>query len=102
MTATLLLELVTILFRFGFRLQSTRDTAATVGVLTRGVRIHHGYLGVLLVLCAMPLRRHGRLYPRLLVSGNALLYSDLIHHFLVLWPVTGKHEFDLKYPCREA
>ncbi|HBE71421.1 MAG TPA: hypothetical protein DDW52_25020 [Planctomycetaceae bacterium] len=33
-----------------------------------------------------------------LVVGLALLASDVIHHFLVLWPVTGSPQFDFVYP----
>jgi hypothetical protein len=34
-----------------------------------------------------------------LVLGIALLASDLIHHFAILWPLTGTPEFHLKYPA---
>lgn len=44
-------ELITILFRFGLGIQSTRDTAF-IGALTFGIRIHHGYIGLLLMLIA--------------------------------------------------
>jgi len=27
-----------------------------------------------------------------------LFLSDIVHHFLVLWPITGNPEFDLFYP----
>lgn len=33
------------------------------------------------------------------VVGVGLLSSDLIHHFLVLWPMTGSPDFDLVYPA---
>ena len=36
----------------------------------------------------------------MVIVGLALIKSDLIHHFLVLWPITGRHEFDLVYPER--
>jgi hypothetical protein len=34
----------------------------------------------------------------LAVVAIGLVISDIIHHFLVLWPVTGSPEFDLRYP----
>ncbi|HSH05866.1 MAG TPA: hypothetical protein VLL52_25340 [Anaerolineae bacterium] len=99
---TLFFEFVTIFARFGLGLQSTRDTATTIGLITRGIRIHHGYIGLLIILWSLMRRgrkfigpithHHGRIF------GIALLASDLIHHFLILWPIEGHHQFDLFYP----
>lgn len=92
-------EVVTVLLRFGFRLESTRDTASTVGRLTLGLRIHHSYIGLIIILLACFLWTR---FPRagfwLLATGIGLLLSDLIHHFLVLWVVFGDPQFDLVYP----
>lgn len=103
---TALFEAVTVLFRFGFKLESTRDTARLVARWTRGIRIHHGYWGVplaLIGLAILALAGPGTTAAVwLVVLGLALIKSDLIHHFLVLWPVTGSHGFDLVYPCRAA
>ena len=41
------IELVTVMLRFGFDMQSTRDTA-WLAPFTFGFRIHHGYFGVIL------------------------------------------------------
>lgn len=96
---TVLIEAVTVLFRFGLHLESTRDTASTVGRLTGGIRIHHGYFGAVAVLIAVAaLRRWPAAGRWLLVVGLALLCSDLVHHFLVLWPIVGSPEFHLVYP----
>ncbi|MEM1355138.1 MAG: hypothetical protein AAGH88_09670 [Planctomycetota bacterium] len=99
---TLAFELVTVLFRFGFKLQATRDTARYVARWSRGLRIHHGYWGVPLSLIglALLLLLPGavQLAAWAIVIGLALIKSDLIHHFLVLWPITGHHEFHLVYP----
>ena len=91
-------ELITILFRFGLGIQSTRDTAF-IGGLTFGIRIHHGYIGLLLMLIAAGVLRKDA-GPRhfLMIVGIALLVSDLVHHFVVLWPATGSPQFDLVYP----
>lgn len=86
---TLFLEAITLFFRFGLHLQSTRDTAK-LGTYTFGIRIHHGYLGVPLIFAK---RRYWCIR-----IGWALICSDLIHHFLVLWPTTGSPQFDLIYP----
>lgn len=99
---TIVFELVTILFRFGFKLKATRDTARYVARWSRGLRIHHGYWGVplsivgLSLLFLLPSAAQPAAWA--LVLGLALIKSDLIHHFLVLWPITGHHEFDLVYP----
>ena len=105
---TVLFELVTVLFRFGFKLEATRDTRA-IARWTRGVRVHHGYWGVplalfgVLMLGATPVGSAATfaglgLSMWLVVLGLALIKSDLIHHFLVLWPITGSHDFHLRYP----
>ncbi len=97
--ATVLLETATCVLRFGLHLQSGRDTAFLLKRLTGGIRIHHGYIGLLLIAAAawMPPKHRNRTFW-LLVLGQALLYSDLIHHFVVLWLVTGSPQFDLLYP----
>jgi hypothetical protein len=88
-------EAITIGFRFGLNLQSTRDTAA-IGAWTCGLRIHHGYIGLLLLPLAwcFPLGLRHALW--LIAIG--LIFSDLAHHFLVLWPFVGDPQFDLYYP----
>jgi hypothetical protein len=90
------IEAVTVAFRYGLDLESTRDTASTIGQFTFGLRIHHGYIGVFLFILAwcFPLGlRHG-----LWILALGLLISDLAHHFLVLWPIEGNPQFDLVYP----
>lgn len=91
------IEAVTVVLRFGLNLQSTRDTGA-LGAYTFGLRIHHGYLGLLLapiaLCCRQPTMRN-----LLLVPAIGLFLSDLFHHFLVLLPLTGSPQFDLVYPA---
>lgn len=102
---TLAFEAITILFRFGFKVEATRDTAKYVARWTRGMRVHHGYWGVpLLTLGAVALALSlGPMQASvwMIIVGLALIKSDLMHHFLVLWPITGSHDFDLVYPERE-
>ena len=98
-------EVVTLIFRFGFRLESTRDTA-WLGSLTGGLRIHHSYIGAMLMLGTfIALRKAGTFTSQtftplhwLFALGIGLVASDLIHHFLVLWILTGDPQFDLVYP----
>jgi len=90
---TALIEGFTVLLRFGLHLEATRDTASTLGRLTGGMRIHHGYFGLLVILIAAAVLRRW-----LVVVGIALVCSDLVHHFLVLWPIVGSPEFYLFYP----
>ncbi|MCA9085624.1 MAG: hypothetical protein KDA81_16300 [Planctomycetaceae bacterium] len=98
---TAALELLTCLFRFGFRFESTLDTASTIGWLTCGVRIHHGYIGGVLMLAAsLAWARWPRLSWWGLAVGLGLYFSDMMHHFVVLQLVVGSPEFDLFYPAQ--
>jgi hypothetical protein len=93
---TVLFEAITLGMRMGLDVQSTRDTA-WLARFTFGLRIHHSYIGAALLVAAAlvqaPSWRHV-----LQVLGAALVASDLIHHFAVLWPLTGSPHFDLVYP----
>lgn len=88
-------ELFTVILRFGFKLQSTRDTQL-LAELTFGYRIHHGYLGVAMLLVSFVLS-HSALRNLMIIIGLGLLISDAIHHLVVLWLITGSPEFDLRY-----
>lgn len=88
-------EAFTMLCRFGLNLQSTRDTVA-IGAYTWGLRVHHGYVGLFLIPLAWcyPLGLRHALW----MVGIGLIFSDLAHHFLVLWPLYGDAQFDFVYP----
>ncbi len=89
-------EILTCALRFGASLQSTRDTRVLIA-FTFGYRVHHGYVGLLLLMLA-PFARSRGWRNLLLVAAVALLLSDLFHHFVVLWVITGAPQFDFRYP----
>ena len=91
---TLLFEAITLAFRFGLGMQATRDTK-WISRFTLGLRIHHGYWGLALIAISLVTKPQSDLLRNI---GWALVLSDLIHHFLVLWPLTGSPEFHLTYP----
>jgi hypothetical protein len=91
----ILIEAITVGLRFGLKLESTRDTGA-IGAFTFGLRVHHGYIGIFLFLLAWCFPRGVR--HALWIVAIGLFFSDLAHHFLVLWPITGSPQFDLVYP----
>ena len=98
LAAAAAIEALTLILRFGFSLQSTQDTT-WLAAFTGGLRIHHGYLGMLCLMGAtLAWDRLRRTSPWAVVLGLGLLVSDLVHHFLVLWPITGSPQFDLIYP----
>jgi hypothetical protein len=94
----IVLELFTAWLRFGFGLASSQATAM-LGKCTCGLRIHHGYLGlpILLAVWCLPASQSGWRKLGVLIAIG-LIVSDLVHHFLVLWPITGSPQFDLTYP----
>jgi len=96
---TIVFEALTCVLRFGLELQSTRATASTIGWLTGGIRIHHSYIGLAMIVCSCWLwNRRPQSAFWLLAIGLGLLFSDLIHHFVVLWVIVGDPQFDLVYP----
>lgn len=96
---TIGIEAITAFMRFGLKIQSTRDTASILSALTGGIRIHHGYIGLLLAVAALlAWRRWPPVARWMLLVGVALVASDLIHHFVVLRLVVGDPQFDLVYP----
>lgn len=96
----LVFEGITVLLRFGFNLQSERSFHF-ISNITFGIRVHHGYFGIVLLVIALAFLGQGAVKNILIIIGGALLFSDIIHHFLVLWPITGSPEFHLMYPPRE-
>ena len=94
--ATAFVEGVTLILRFGFGLKAQVESS-WVAPLTFGFRIHHGYIGVALLLAALLVKSNKGLRNVLVICGAALVFSDMIHHFIVLWAVAGSHEFYLRY-----
>lgn len=95
--AAALCEGVTLALRFGLDLQTTRDTAFAAR-FTFGYRVHHSYIGAVVLLLALTALRQRRACNLVALVGASLLLSDLMHHFAVLWPLTGSPQFDLVYP----
>jgi hypothetical protein len=93
---TVVLETLTCFLRFAVQLQSTRDTRL-LAQATFGFRIHHGYIGLCLLVVALWAASKAR-RNLLLIVGVALVLSDLLHHFAILWFVVGAPQFDLRYP----
>ena len=95
---TIVIESITILFRFGFHLQTTRDTKSFLAPLTFGIRIHHGYFGAILWLFSYFIKSaswENIIFLRCI--GISLFLSDVIHHFVVLLYFEGSPEFDFFY-----
>ena len=93
------IESLTLVLRFGLGLEARRCTPAPLRRLTFGIRVHHSYAGALLLPWAFALPHlPAWLATAFAVAGIGMLLSDIAHHFLVLWPLTGRPEFDLWYP----
>ncbi|MBL9085702.1 MAG: hypothetical protein JNM10_01035 [Planctomycetia bacterium] len=95
--AAVLLEGATVALRFGLGWTSPEKTG-TLARFTRGWRIHHLYPGLVLILVAAVVPMPAALANLAWMFGIMLALSDALHHFAVLWPLTGDHEFDLRYP----
>lgn len=84
-------ELLTCLFRFGLGLRS-KVYANRYRRFTLGIRIHHAYFAAAVVPLALGVPMEAWLRDVLLAASAGLVFSDLLHHFVVLPIVTG--EFD--------
>ena len=94
---TILIESVTVIGRFCFNFQSQKNTAF-MAKYTFGYRIHHGYIGLLLIIIYLIFAKTSWKYiDWVFIIGFALLFSDLIHHFIVLKLTKGSPEFFIKY-----
>lgn len=81
---TVAFEIMTVLLRLGFKLQS-KVWQRKYNVL----RIHHGYIGVALLALSFFPPLHA-----LWIIGWALIISDLVHHYTVL-PLLRIAEVDI-------
>jgi len=95
--AALIFELLTIILRFGFMLNSPTHTRP-LAKLTAGFRIHHGYPGAGMLMLIPIFPSPTIISSVLIITGIMLFLSDLLHHALILPIFAGNHEFDLKYP----
>jgi len=89
-------EAITVFFRFGLGLKAQKNTPWEEHLFF-GLRIHHGYIGVILLILTLAFQQKKGWRNMFIISGVSLFLSDLIHHFLVLWPITGYHDFYLWY-----
>ena len=89
-------EAATLAFRFGLGMRAC-TTFARFAPWTFNIRVHHGYVGAVLLVAAFWLDPSlGR--SALMIAGWSMLLSDLAHHFIFLWWLTGSPQFDLRYP----
>ena len=97
---TVIGEVGTVVVQFLLRWRF-RFVTRLMGALTRRVRVHHGYLGAAALLAAwlVPLSQAWRHLA--FIAGGALVLTDLVHHTLVLWIVTGVPAFALRYERHE-
>jgi len=72
-----------------------RESTKAIAGLTFGLRIHHGYIGLLIMAASAFLNEKYKQYA--FIAGTAMFLSDLIHHFIVLKLATGSPEFDIFY-----
>ncbi len=80
--AAVLFEVITITFRFGFKMTSPTHMRP-LAKLTSGYRVHHGYpgVGMLMVLPVVPTPTI--VGTILIMLGLMLFVSDLFHHALI-------------------
>ena len=90
------IETITAVLRLGADLSAQHDTA-WLAPLTFGIRIHHGYIGILCLIAAGVRRWSPEWRNGLCIIGIGLFVSDALHHFVVLWIVTGAPEFNFVY-----
>lgn len=97
---TLLMEVFTCFLRFNLGWKARRDTRF-LAPFTFGLRIHHGYVGLAILAVCWFISGESAVRTWALWIGAGLFVSDVVHHFLVLWPIVGSPEFDVFYPKKK-
>ncbi|MAG28349.1 hypothetical protein CMI47_22720 [Candidatus Pacearchaeota archaeon] len=87
----LIIEIITLIPRFVFKLKSTKvhDKIKNKLGLTKIIRVHHLFYGLLIALIALILKSN--LFINI---GLGIALSDIVHH-IILKIATGNSEFHL-------
>lgn len=94
LVSAILIELLTIFGRFFFKLNS-KDTYIRIIKkynIKFMIHIHHLFIGLIIFVFSYYFKS-----SIFLNLGLGIALSDIIHHFLVLWPITGNPEFHIVY-----
>lgn len=91
---TISIELVTLFARFVTKLSSKKEIIKLMKKhnFKYIFHFHHGILGIILTFISIYFGMQ-----LLLDAGLSLIFSDAIHHLLILWPIVGHPEFHLIY-----
>ena len=90
----LIIEIVTIVGRFGLKISTKNVWIAVMKHYNRRhwVHMHHVFLG--LIIAAIAILTDNNLALNL---GLGVILSDAIHHLVILWPLVGSPEFHIIY-----
>lgn len=93
MLTTILIELITLIGRFGLNISSKNIWIKTMNHLGKKhwFHFHHVFLGVIIIIFSLI-----KYNPFLLAVGIGTAISDIIHHTLLLFLI-GNPEFHLIY-----
>jgi len=88
------IEVLTVFVRFAFKIK-TKDVLIRIMKhfgWKKVIHFHHGFVGIIIFIVAYV---YG--FNFWMDVGLGVLISDVIHHFLVLWPIMGSPEFHVIY-----
>ncbi|MBR9705681.1 hypothetical protein GOV14_01475 [Candidatus Pacearchaeota archaeon] len=90
----ILFELITIFGRFYLKISSKKIYLRLMKKfkLKRFYHFHHLFTGIILAIIFYYLKS-----SMLFSLGLGIMFSDVIHHFVVLWSVLGHPEFHIVY-----
>lgn len=92
--STIIIEIITLFGRFVFKKSSKENYFKILKKLNARyfIHFHHGFFGVIILLVSY---FYGFVF--LFNLGIGFILSDLVHHFVILWSITGSPEFHLIY-----
>ena len=93
MLTTTLIELITLIGRFGLNISSKNIWIKTMNHVKAKswFHFHHVFLGIIAIAISLI-----NYHPFLLATGIGIGLSDMIHH-VILWVIVGNPEFHLIY-----
>ena len=97
----MVIEFVTLIFRFGFNRKSKEFYSNRLNRNWGNYKFHWHHLFLGLVIVPLSLVFSGMFKTIMFNLGLGVVFSDLVHHFIILNILVGESEFHLIYKNKD-